>query len=59
MVMAPSGAMVTQAVALSGTSAAAASPMRLRGSAASVNAKLKPAAEVFRKSRRLNWLFMA
>jgi len=56
---ASSVAIVIQAEADSGASAATASAMSARGSAASVNAKLKPAAEVLRKSRRLNWLFMA
>src|SRR5262245_37804610 len=51
--------MVTQMFADSGASAAAASPTRARGSAVSENAKLRPAADVLRKSRRLTWCVMA
>src|SRR5262249_49869911 len=51
--MEPSVAIVTQIFAESGPSAAAASPMRARGSAWSVSAKGRPAAVCWRTSRRL------
>jgi hypothetical protein len=59
IVIAPSVAIVIQALGDKDASAAAASLISVRGSAASVNAKLKPAADDLRRSRRLMWLFMA
>ena len=60
MVMVPSVAMVSQTFGASGVSRAAASPMKSIGSAASVSAKVRPAAVPSRKSRRLmvrvSWL---